>query len=298
MISNPLNTVACVPYKVDQIVSGIEKYAIQHPERNQLQRIGVTSPYPVYAFVHGSDCTVKPFDFPLKVVIDSEDAYVFDARNSTRTGGFSSYTVTNPADFGTMSLVSSLSCAWDSDDQSIIANLAAEVLPIYATWQSSTISAAFNLGVDQRTEVMIVAALYYWNLLGIEGNPDKVALRISIDLKVDIDKVFEMASLVGEGSDISTYIEALKGTSAGVRLEKLDTALLYQVSTGAWPSTNGRTLLSIGIQYPPIILAMTSLVTQDKSYRRGRFRDYVSIYDRRPAIATLSQTLAKLLYGG
>lgn len=290
MIIEPKDATSCSFIKLDGIVRDLEGYALSHNSA-QLQPLNNAVGKDLYMLVAGTECRAKPFGIPVKVKIRDKECYVIDARQVTAISALNAFKVTNQPDFDLLGWVGLMTAIWDSEDKSLVANLAADLSPIYATWLSSTISAAFNLAVDQRTEVSIVAAYFYWSLLGIEENVDKISSRIAKDMKLDFNKVIEVVETSGELKNLADFVEALKATTGGVRLEKFDIASLYQVSTGVWMGSNGRNIMEIAIEYPPYIVALTYKALTEKSYRRSRFFEYVSLFDRRMEISQLPGAL-------
>lgn len=290
MIIEPKDATSCSFIKLDSIVRDLEGYALSHNSA-QLQPLQNAMGKDLFLLVAGTECRAKPFGIPIKIKIANKECYVIDVRQVTAISAMNSFKVTNQPDFDLLGWVGLMTAIWDSEDKSLVANLATDLSPIYATWMASTLTAAFNLAIDQRTEVSIVAAFFYWSLLGVEDNLDKIASRISKDLKLDFDKVIEVVENSGEVIDLNSFITALKNTTGGVRLEKLDIASLYQVSTGVWMGANGRGIMEIAIEYPPYIVALTYKALTEKSYRRSRFFEYVSLFDRRQEISQLPGAL-------
>lgn len=293
MINQPHEVTSCSFNKLDKIIQEIEKYKLSN-ENGQLIYRGILLGLPLWILVAGSECRAKQFGYPIKVEFDGKPAYVIDARSQTSASAMSLYRVTNHPDYELNAQLGFLTAIWDSPDQRIVANIASDLSPIYATWLSSTITAAFNLAVDQRTEVSIIAAYFYWSLLGIEDNVDKIASRISMDLKLEFDRVIEVIENSGEVNNLTQFVSALKLSSAGVRLKDIDVSSIYQVSTGVWTGAMGRTVMEIAMEYPPYIVALTSNVLTDRSYRRTRFADYVKIFDRRHEIKELPIALSHI----
>lgn len=290
MIIEPKDATACSFIKLDGIVRDLEGYALSH-NSSQLQPLQNVLGKDLYILVAGTECRAKPFGVPVKIKIHNKECYVVDVRQVTAISALNSYKVTNQPDFDLLGWIGLMVAIWDSEDKGMVANIATDLSPIYATWLSSTLSAAFNLDVDQRTEVSIVAAYFYWSLLDIESNVDKIASRIAKDLKLDFDKVTEVVENSGDLKDLASLTVALKTTTGGIRLEKLDVASLFQVSTGVWMGANGRNIMEIAIEYPPYIVALTYKALTEKSYRRSRFFEYVSLFDRRPEISQLPDAL-------
>ena len=293
MIIEPKDATSCSFIKLDGIVRDLEGYALSH-NSSQLQALNNAIGKDLYLLVAGTECRAKPFGVPVKIKIHNKECYVVDARQVTAISAMNAYKVTNQPDFDLLGWIGLMTAIWDSEDKSLVANLATDLSPIYATWISSTVSAAFNLDVDQRTEVSIVAAYFYWSLLGIEESVDKISSRIAKDMKLDFNKVIDVVENAGEVKDLAGLVTALKSTSGGVRLDKLDIAALYQVSTGAWMGANGRSIMEIAIEYPPYIVALTYKALTEKGYRRSRFFEYVSLFDRRSEINNLPNSLEYL----
>lgn len=293
MINQPHEATSCSFNKLDKIVQEIERYHLS-AENGQLIPRHIVLGNPVWILVAGNECKAKPFGYPIKANFRGTDVYVVDTRSQTSATSFGQYRITNHPDYELSAQLGFLTSIWDSPDRRIVANIASDLSPIYATWLSSTISAAFNLAVDQRTEISIIAAFFYWNQLDVEDSIDKIASRISIDLKLEFDRVIEVIENSGDVSNLEGFLNALKASSAGVRLKHLDVSALYQVCTGVWTGALGRTVMEIAIEYPPYIVGLVSNVLTDKSYRRTRFNDYVKIFDRRREIQELPHALTHI----
>lgn len=293
MIKQPQEATSCSFNKIEAIIRELEQYKLS-PDASQLIYQQNALGNPLYVLVAGTGCKAKPFGYPIKVKFNGEDAYVVDARSVTAISGMGNYRVTNVADYDLLVKLGTLTTIWDSVDHKTVANIAVDLSPIYATWLSSTLAAAFNLQTDQRTEVSILAAYFYWLQLDVEDNVDRLASRIAVDLKLEFDRVIGVIEEAGDISKVAGFVDALKASSGGIRLEKLDVATLWQVSTGVWSGALGRTTMEIAMEFPPYIVALTVMALTDRSYRRTRFHDYVSLFDRRPEIRQLPESVAHL----
>lgn len=290
MINQPKDATSCNFLNVDGIIKEVELYSLSG-NTSQLYSLGNLLGLPVHVLVAGTECKAKPFGVPLRMKIFNTDAYVVDARQVTSISNAFQYKVTNSADFSLLGLIGIMSAIWDSTDNHMVKNAASDLAPIYANWLAATISSAFNLALDQRTEIQIVAAYFYWTLLQIEDDKNKIAARIAVDIKTDFDRVANLLDGVEELNTLESFVAALKTTSAGVRLDRFDVATLYQVSTGVWTGAAGRTHMEVALEHPAYILALTATALTERSYRRARFAEYVSLFDRRPEIKQLPLTV-------
>lgn len=293
MIDQPKNTTASIFVKLDGIVRDVELYALSN-DNAQLHDLQNAIGTPLYMLVAGTGCKAKPFGIPIKCTISGKDAYVIDVRQVTAISSIGGFRITNIPDMDTIGLTGLMTAIWDSGDRHLVANIASDLSPIYATWLSTTLSAAFNLDISQRTDVTIVAALFYFNQLAIDDNVDRIIGRIAKDLKLEFDKVSGVVDNVGECSTLNDFITALKGTSGGLILDKLDIPTLFQVSTGVWGGAIGKTMMEVAMEFPPYIVALTNNALTDKSYRRTRFFEYVKLFDRRPEIQHLPEAITHL----
>jgi hypothetical protein len=221
MIDQPKNTTASVFIKLDTIVKDIELYALSN-DNAQLHSLDNAIGTPLYMLVAGTGCRAKPFGIPVKCNLAGIEAYVIDVRQVTAISAMGGFRITNIPDMETLGLTGLMTAIWDSPDRHLVANIASDLSPIYSTWLSTTISAAFNLDISQRTDVNITAALFYWKQLNIDDNIDKIIGRIAKDLRLEFDKVSTIVDNAGECSTLDEFLVALKGTSGGVILEKLD----------------------------------------------------------------------------
>lgn len=293
MINQPSEATSCSFVKLDSIVKDIELYALSN-DNSQLHSLQNALGHPLYVLTAGTGCRAKPFGVPIKFKFADKDAYVVDARQVTAISALGQFRVTSLPDYELLGLIGLTTTIWDSSDRHLVANVAADLSPIFATWLSSTISAAFNLAVDQRTEVSILAAFYYWTQLGIEADSDRIGARIAKDLKLEFDRVMNVVDACEGLTNLESFITALKTTSAGVRLDKFDVPTLYQVSTGVWMGALGRSIMEVAMEFPPYIVALTNMALVDRSYRRSRFFEYVNLFDRRPEIKQLPESLQHL----
>lgn len=293
MIIQPSEATACSFIKLDGIIKDIEQYALSN-ESSQLFPLRNALGNDLYMLTAGTGCRAKPFGVPIKIKYGPKDAYVVDARQVTAISSMNNFRITSLPDYELLGLVGLTTTIWDSVDRHLIANIASDLSPIYATWLSSTISAAFNLAVDQRTEISILAAYFYWSQLGIETDVDRIGARIAQDLKLEFSRVIGVIDTAGELANLQSFVDALKTTSAGVRLDKFDIPTLYQVSAGVWMGAMGRSIMEVALEYPAYIVALTNMALTDRSYRRSRFFEYVNLFDRRPEIKQLPDSLQHL----
>ena len=293
MINQPSAATSCSFVKLDGIIKDIELYALSH-DNSQLHAMSNALGNPLYMLTAGTGCRAKPFGVPVKIKFGDKDAYVVDARQVTAISALGQFRVTNLPDYELLGLIGLTTTIWDSSDRNLVGNVASDLSPIYATWLSSTISAAFNLAVDQRTEISILAAYFYWTQLGLESDPDRIAARIAKDLKLDFDRVITVVDNAGALTNLESFITAIKTTSGGIRLDKFDVPTLYQVSAGVWMGAMGRPIMEVALEFPPYIVALTNMALVDRSYRRSRFFEYVNLFDRRPEIKQLPESLQHL----
>lgn len=293
MIIQPSEATSCSFIKLDGIIKDIEQYALSN-ESSQLHPLRNALGNDLYMLTAGTGCKAKPFGVPIKIKFADKDAYVVDARQVTAISAMGQFRVTSLPDYQLLGLLGLCTTIWDSSDRNLVANVASDLSPIYATWLSSTISAAFNLAVDQRTEISILAAYFYWVQLGIESDVDRIGARIAKDLKLEFDRVIGVIDNAGELNNLQAFVDALKTTSAGVRLDKFDIPTLYQVSAGVWMGPMGRPVMEVALEYPAYIVALTAVALTDRSYRRSRFFEYVNLFDRRPEIKQLPESLQHL----
>lgn len=294
-MNSPHQTTSCRFIKLDTIAKGIESYALSH-ENYQLVPINNLFGLPCYILTAGTSCSVKPFTIPVKFNLRGQECYCIDARQVTAVSGYGSYRITSFPDWNLLSLLCLLTSIWDSSDRTLVENIAIDLSAIYGTWVSSTISAYGNLQPDQRGEVTILGAYFYLSQITEEAkNIDKISGRIAKDLKLDFDRVYDVVSTAGSPIlNLDDFVEAIKATSAGIRLDKLETPVIYQVSTAVWTGTLGRGIMEVALEFPPYIVALVHQAINEKSYRRCRFFEYVEIFNRRREIEAINHPIEYL----
>lgn len=296
MFLEPSQTTPSRFVKLDGVVRDIEAHILHSGSQSQLIPINNKLGIPAYMLVAGSMCKAKPFGIPITFNNRGTESLVVDARHLTSPSVVGGYRVSNLLDFNHLRVVATLTAVWMSKDKHFLHSTAMDLAPIFATWFSTTLSSTLGLPLEQRGELSIVAAYYYLSLIGVETNKLKLTSKIAIDLKFEYDWVESILANVGELTDLASYVEALKTTSAGIRLDKVDTATLYQVSAGVWKlDAVNRGMTEVAMEYPPIVIAMTYTALTDRSYRKLRFYDYVSLFERRREIQDLPNALKTIL---
>ena len=289
-IKKPQEANSAVFFKTDSIIRELEKYAHHPAGSHQLRMIGNKLGDPVYYLVAGSDCQAKPFGFPLEIQIHGNKAWIVDVRAVTSPSLIGGFKVTNVPDYELILDLGLATSIWASSDKHFLESIASACAPVYATWISSTLVPAFGLEADQKSEVFILAAYYYWCQLGEVTNPDKVAQRIAIDLRVEFDRVISLIDLNPNINSLADFCTAIKGTSGGVRLNDITPETIYQTSAGVWTGARGRSFMEIALEYPAYFATLVKETLVTRSYSRTRFSDYVKIYDRRPDIKEIPRS--------
>lgn len=299
MFLEPSQTTPSRFVKLDGVVKDIEAHSFHSGPQSQLIPVNNRLGLPVYVLVAGSMCKAKPFGIPITFKYKGVESVVVDARHLTSPSAVGGFKITNLLDFNHLKVIAVLTAVWMSKDKHFLHSTAMDLTPIFATWFSTTLGSTLGLPMEQRGEISIVAAYYYLNLVGVDIDKLKLTTKIAIDLKFEYEWVESIVSGLDKVDDLASYVEALKTTSAGVRLDKVDAATLYQVSAGVWKlDAVSRGLTEVAMEYPPFLIAMTYTALMDRSYRKLRFYDYVSLFERRREIQDLPNSLKTILTVG
>lgn len=295
MILQPAETTSCRFLKFDTTVQKLQQYQLSS-SNYQLEPLNNAFGLPCFRLVAGTQCDAKPFNVPLKIAFSSGEAYVVDCRQVTSVSNMGQYRVNQPSDFETLTLMCLLTAIWDSPDRGLLENIALDLSPVFGKWLETTLGSN-NLMPDQRTDILVVSAYYYLRQIRNDPAP-KLVDRLSKDLHLEFERVKEIVEMIddkyGEMKTLIDLVEAFKLTSAGIRLQKYDESVFYQVTCGAWTGPLGRGFLEVASEYPPYIVALVHQAVTEKSYRRSRFADCVKLFDRRQEISNIGQSLAYL----
>lgn len=260
---SPYETVATRGFVIDKVTSELNKYlalsdkeAISTDFENVLRVIPSEIPgiaaTPVPAFAH-----------PIKVT--NEDYFV-DVRPFTKVNMSKvELTVTNPIEYFFNTVRAKLCSLWDSERSDyFFRDTSALPMNIYSSWVSENVARRFSLDHATQYKLMILSALFYQSLFvsneewNNEEHRSATVLRIVRDLRVDSNDVFalleEMKELPFENiDDFCKLASTILGT---VRLEKLNTALLFTILGNTWMGFNAREVACVSLEHIPTFFTM------------------------------------------
>lgn len=207
------------------------------------------------------------FDEP-KVYVDARGLGTWDHLQER-------FKVRYPLEYEAKMLQGALAQNWISGKQTNLKHCSSIPLAVFAGWVGETIAKRFSVDHNTQFKVSVLAACLYINSFW-----DKTELT-------DEDKL-EMVSLITrqcgyKGGDISDIVseygvildtadfcKACYSATNSVRLKELNNETLYAMLGGSWWGANGRELVQVALEYPPIWMAIVYQCIVDRGAQKSR----------------------------
>jgi hypothetical protein len=286
MFITAYQTLACRSYDLREIEKSLRLAKIENtlaavktPDRD-LRVIDA------YAVIPGNN-DVPAFTHPFLIEFDGKPTLVIDHRSYVRQSGGSTValTVTNLADYKFQTTRVLFNLHWLTNPEALL-NLGELGPVVFCRWLSESIVRRLGLGPEEQAKVMTVS-LFYWHSLFRNGEEweEKEKLRIltklnqisAIPTSLSMAIVDQITVMTG----IDSYIETLKAVVNSVRLENLNTPLLFSMLGGSWFGLNAKETVAVALEHPPTFCAILLSALESRSYQKSGLGQLVKDLDRK-----------------
>lgn len=146
-------------------------------------------------------------------------------------------------------------------------------LSVYSAWLGEAVNNRFPCDALTQLKVSVFAAILYINNFYkeevIAQRDHKSAMQAMITRHCEYVHP-EVATIISEYytlSDLESFCEAIKAYTQNVRLKDLNVATLFEAVGRYWPGNDGREMMAVALEYPPVWLAVLLSSFTDRGYR-------------------------------
>jgi hypothetical protein len=262
------NTTACSGMLVDKIQKSLLD-AYFHARLTQ-----VTDGVVVMTGLHDSGVNTPVFNYP--IILEGKDTAVFDARtliihDERLPNG---YRVRNEVEFRAKTIQAALALRWSRGEIDRIRDASPLPLAVYSGWMGEVLAKRFALDARTQLQLSVIAAIFYINCFAKDGNKEDTdtAYLFTIINRAcgyrhdDLVDIVEAHPII---NDVAHLCEVMKEYTQNVRLRDLNPATLYGSLGGSWWGNNGLEAVSVGIEYPPVWMAIVFQALTDQGFKRS-----------------------------
>lgn len=191
-----------------------------------------------------------------------------------------------------------------NDDARLLLSISTLPVDLYARWISENITRRFGLDPQEQLIIATLAAYFYIGLFtnnktfeGIEIN--RVVNIISKSVHVNAEKILDIINsdnsndliVIESIDDLCTEIKRITGN---IRLNDLNTGILFSILGNTWYGTNAKELIAVALEYPPAWLNIVVAALDDRSYKNTTIAK-MTIREKKQDIDLFIKSIAALL---
>lgn len=147
----------------------------------------------------------------------------------------------------------------------------------YAKWLSNLIANRFGLDIVVKTKILAAAFILYYRMFTENETPnsdEKELLSIrSRDLYIDTDLFDTVYDQTRSMNTLETFCNFLPIVTNSVRLEGFGIGLLLKLTQTGWIGTDNKINVGVGLEFPPIWVAMCYTSIINNFYSRTSIGD-------------------------
>jgi hypothetical protein len=286
MFKTAYETLACRSYDLREIEKWLRIAKIENrlsPVLTPEQNIPIKNSLAVIP----GDTDIPAFTHPFPLIIDDKQFLVIDHRPYARRTGnnYISFTVTNLTDYKFQTTRLLFNLQWLESPEELL-NLG-ELVPLaFCRWLSEAIVRRLGLGPAEQARIMVIT-LFYWYSLFRANEPwtEKEKLRIITRLNqisaIPSTISMEIVDSIPVMYTINDYITTLKEVVGSVRLDNLNTPLLFAMLGGSWFGLNAKEAVAVALEHPPTFLAIVLSALESRSYQKSGLGQIVHDNDKK-----------------
>lgn len=267
MITSPYESTATRNTKLDPVITGIkqaeiddELMVVEPLERDKKIRT-------IYSVKPGSD--IPLFIHPINIG-DKEPKTVINLSLFSKYNREGELVVTTPGDYRMGVLYGILSDIW-FENPNALKSLTKYPKDIFVDWITSGIVNRFKLDLDGQIRLKIVVSFYWYSLFTKEISlldKSNIIRVITQDTYINSEFFIPIMDDLRYISDIEDLVTNIKEIVGDVRLEPLNSGLLFSLLNRGWWGLNSIEITSVALEYPPAFLAMLTTVLSDRGYKK------------------------------
>lgn len=199
-------------------------------------------------------------------------------------GGFA---VRNKTEYEFLVLRGRLNNCWVKEAPSLMLNVGALGMKIYASWVAENVSKKFLLDPREQLYLQIYAAFFYWSCFQ-DDHPlhvtDKHRVMATIIKSTGVSAK-EVADVVDHFekplSGIEEFCKLAQEVVGSIRLKDFNIGVLYAILGNTWFNSNGKEIVAVALEHPPTWIAMVGMASQDRSFKNSAVNRLLERLDRR-----------------
>lgn len=235
--------------------------------------------------IEGDSTSLVPvFSMPLLVERDGSKTIYIDMRsNTTFDRAQQAVRIRNRVEYDAKIILGSLCSEWTGNFQDTLLINNPVSLSVYAALVSEAIGKRVGLDAMSQLRIAILAGIFYMNCFVTEEEQesrDYKARLISMISRHCNFRNDEISAAVQEYYNINGLEElcdAIRNYTQARRLDDLNTSTLIEYVGAYWYGNNGKELIAVALEYPPMWFYILYLSFTDRSFRNTRL---FSITDR------------------
>lgn len=301
MFKSVYATSLCDKYQVDNIVNGIRKSIITHPDSVEQYKekplpyyIGLVTPrnedvvtfaHPVIVINNQANESKELKYIPQDSITKTSGISVYvDVRNCTRLNKEGVVQITSQLDYDFIIRRAALSRHVVSNPMEDLLGLTAFPLMVYTKWLTESLGRKLGVEPDVMLRMQTIIAFYYlcqFDTTKLESDDYlTIATQINKSTLLPTEGVLSIIDKIERLNSIHDLIEALKVHGKSLRFDSLNTALVYSIIGGSWFGFNHRELMAVAIEHIPTWIAILYSACHEKGYRNTLIGKLVKDYSR------------------
>ena len=302
MFLTPYHTTQCSMIDMKGIQGALQRHEVHGDLLPALSPKGV--PLKGVVIVPPQVKSLKPFDLPLDYQGPKGLKLAVDVRGFTRPVGSNDIKVVAGAEYEGALLRAALSHAWMTEvptaahDMRRFHDLPAKV---FVRLLSETIVRQLHLSaVDQQAVVAAAGLFYYSNFIAGDDvysteELERITIAVARISRISPQTIHNFYDGVGRITNLDTFCDALRHITKNPRLEKVDAAFVITLMGGIWYGGNARRLVAVGLEYPPVWLALVYQAVTDRSFHGSRLTKMVEEENRNNAGTAFARQIVDYL---
>lgn len=279
IIKSPYDARVCKAYRTNKIADAV---VMAHLSGNTNDHFGGA----VQSLdIEGDSTSLIPsFTLPLVVERDGKSTVYLDMRSLTSYDPrVQQLRIRNRVEYDARLTMGSLIADWQigQPDRFLINNPVC--LAVFAAMLGEAVRGRSGIDPMSQLKISVLGAVHYMNCFTTpeeqEGREYKARLSSMITRHCGY-RGDEVAAIVDEYYNINgldDLCEAIKAYTQNRRLDDLNPAVLLEYVGAFWYGNNGRELIAVALEFPPVWMYLVFLSFTDRSYRNTRL---FSITDR------------------
>lgn len=301
MFSTPYHTTQCSMMEIKSIQSALQRHEVHGDLAPAVSLKGAALKGVVV--VPPQVKSLKPFDLPMDYEGPKGLKVAVDVRGFVRADG-NNFKITNGAEYEGALLRGALSHIWMTE----VPGAAHEMrrfhdLPakVFVRLISETIVRQLHLSaVDQQGVVAAAGLLYYSNFIAGDDaysadELERIAIAVARISRISPATIHGFYQDVPRVSNLDTFCDAMRHITKNPRLDKVDAAFVITLMGGIWFGASARRLVSVGLEYPPVWLALVYQAVTDRSFHGSRLTKMVEEENRNNAGTVFARQIVDYL---